>query len=418
MSSKPDGAALLKTVLAASGAPRSTRWGNDDSLLRALLDAAPKVLRQRRRSTLFEAIHVLDLELPHSDFLAWLLDPFGPLTDNWLLRNLLERVAPEHSWDVDPTVEREVPVDDGTLDILITWPSFKLIIENKVWSPEGKKQIARYLLSAGISQPDEGRVVYLSPHGRMPRSVDAHDERVAAVSYRDLVRMLDDGLNARREADDRGKIFAQEFRNCILRLLNVRYDMTKPKISESTKIYLGNAERLAEIKSLAIDESAEFLQWMYSEAERRLRPLVGPDMVRHSGKYVVLFRLPDWKHDDFIFGLEISTDYDPTKRLISEPGKGPWVGIGAWRTDDAFDPKGCQTIVNDLLPSLKKGWPHEDDLRAPDGTMALWREIKIPDDGDIERWAEHVMKILEELATGLVPALKGVSRTYRKQMPR
>jgi hypothetical protein len=50
--------------------------------------------------------------------------------------------------------------------------------------------------------------------------------------------------------------------------------------------------------------------------------------------------------------------------------------------------------------------------------MALWREIKIPDDGDIERWAEHVMKILEELATGLVPALKGVSRTYRKQMPR
>lgn len=414
MGSGRDDAALLKMILAAPGVPRSVRRGNDASLLHALLDAAPKILRHRRKSTLFEAIHVLDLEAPHSDFFAWLLDPLGPLSDNWLLRGLLARIAPEQSWDVDPTVEREVPVDDGRLDILISWPSFKLIIENKVCSAEGDEQIARYLRSTGISGPNDGRILYLSPLGRMPSSVDANDARVTAMSYRDLVSILDKGLTSNQEADDRGRVFALEFRNCILRLLKIRYEMTKPQISESTKIYLGKAKRLAEIKALAIDEFAQFLQWMYSEAERRLRPLAGPDLVTQRGKYVVLFRLPDWKHDDFVFGIYFGMDHDPIKRLISEPRDGPWAGIGAWRMDDSVDPKGCQAVVDVLSPALKNAWPHEKDLRDPDYSMALWREIPISDDGDIDRWAEDTIKFLEELASALVPTLKSVAKNYNK----
>jgi hypothetical protein len=257
---QPEDAALLKLILAAPRVSRSIRRGDDDSLLRTLLNAAPKILRHRRKSTLFEAIHVLDLEAPHSDFLAWLLDPLGPLSENWLLRAILEQIAPGQPLEVDPTVEREVPVDNGRLDILITWPSFKLIIENKIWSAEGEEQIARYLRCAGISGPNEGRIVYLSPLGRMPTSVEANDARVTAMSYRDLAGILDEGLNSNREPDERGRALAREFRNCILRLLKIRYEMTKPQISESTKIYLGKSIRLKEIKELAIGESAEFLQ--------------------------------------------------------------------------------------------------------------------------------------------------------------
>jgi len=412
MASGRDDAALLKMILAAPGVPRLVPRCNDGSLLRALLDTAPKILRHRRKSTLFEAMNVLDLEAPHSDFLAWLLDPLGPLSSNWLLRGLLDRIAPEQSWDVDPTVEREVPVDEGRLDILISWPSFKLIIENKVRSAEGEEQIARYLRSAGITGPNDGHILYLSPLGRMPGSVDANDARVTAMSYRELAAILDKGSAS--EVDDRGRVFAQEFRNCILRLLKIRYEMTKPQISESTKIYLGKAKRVAEIKALAIDEFAEFLQWMYSEAERRLRSLVGPDLVTHRGKYVVLFRLPDWKHDDFIFGIYFGMDQDPTTRLISEARDGPWAGIGAWRMDDSVDQKGCQAVVDVLSPALRKAWTHEKDLRDPDYSMALWREIPIPDDGDIDRWAEDTIKFLEELASALVPTLKIVAKNYSK----
>jgi hypothetical protein len=153
---------------------------------------------------------------------------------------------------------------------------------------------------------------------------------------------------------------------------------------------------------------------MYSEAERRLRPLLGPDIFTHRGKYVTLFRLPDWKHDDFIFGIYFGMDLDPTKRLISEPGSGPWAGIGVLRTDDSSESKGCQEIVSSLSHVLKKTWPHEKDLRDPDETMALWREMRIPDDGEIERWAEDTIEFLEELASRLAPTLKNMAKRYNK----
>ena len=88
---------------------------------------------------------MLNLENPHSDFIAWLLDPRGPLSGNWLLRALLGRVAPEQPWPGDDAVvEREVVVEGGRLDIRISWDAFVLIIENKVWSGQGVYQIARY----------------------------------------------------------------------------------------------------------------------------------------------------------------------------------------------------------------------------------------------------------------------------------
>jgi hypothetical protein len=412
MNADPDNAALLEMVLSAQRGLGSIQLFEDSSLLRALLDAAPKILRSRRKTTLFEAIHVLNLETPHSDFLAWLLDPLGPLTDNWLLRAFLVRISPQQIFDVDVTVEREVPVALGRLDILISWSSFKLIIENKVWSPEGDEQISRYLRSGVIAGENDGRIVYLSPLGRMPVSVKPNDPRVTAMSYQDVVNLLDDGLNSGREIDPRGRMFALEFRNCILRLLKVRYEMNKPQISESTKIYLGKAKRLRDIKSLALDESAQFLQWMYSEAERRLRLLAGPDLILHQGKYVAVFRLPEWKYGEFIFGILFGMDHDPTKYLISEPGSGPWVGIGAWRSDDVFDPKGCQVIVNALHPMLTKYWPHPQDLRDPDATMALWREMAIPENGDLDGWSESLVAFIEELALVLRPALNNVAATF------
>jgi hypothetical protein len=410
MASKLDDVALLKAVLAARNNPAIRRCDDDQSLLRSLLAAAPKTLKHHRKSTLFEAMHVLDLENPHSDFLAWLLDPFGPLTDNWLLKSLLKRIAPHWSWEGDPTVEREVPVGNGRLDILISWSSFKLIIENKVWSEEGNQQIARYLQSSEITRSDNGCIVYLTPDGRRPTSIGLDDARVTAISYRELAAMIEAGLRSSTETEARGRIFAEEFRNCIMRLLKVRFEMTKPPISESTRIYLGQAKRLAQIKSHAIDEFAEFLQWLYSEAERRLQRFMGSEVVTHRGKYVAVFRLPNWKRDDVIFGFYFGMDYDPTRTLISEAKYGgPWVGVGAWRMDDSTDYEGCKVVVDLLSSRLAKVWPRKEDLCDPDHTMALWREMRIPEDGDVNAWAEAVMKFLEELASGLTQTLKEIS---------
>ncbi|HEY2585094.1 MAG TPA: PD-(D/E)XK nuclease family protein [Tepidisphaeraceae bacterium] len=408
-------AALLRAVLSASGAARAPERRDTVPLLQRLLLAAPKVIRPQRKSTLFEAIHVLDLENPHSDFLAWLLDPLGPLTGNWLLKLILARLLPGRVLDDEPTVEREVPAGDGRLDLLISWSSFKLVIENKVWSTEGEQQVARYLLGVGISTPETGRIVYLSPSGRMPESVQVGDARVVALSYRDLAAMLDSGLQDRREPDPRGHVFAQEFRNCILRLLKVRYDMTKPTVSESTRIYLGEAKRIAEIKAQAIDEVADYLQWMYSEAKQRIECAIGSEVLVHRGKYVVIFGLPDWTNGDVVFGFYFGMDLDPTKRLMSEPGQGPWVGVGAWRTDDADSPKDCRPVVDLLVPALRRAWPNENDMREPDYSMALWREMSVPANGDIDAWADDVLKFLEKMASTLSPTLTQLAKSQRRQ---
>ncbi len=298
---------------------------------------------------------------------------------------------------------------------MISWNSFKLIIENKIWSDEGDQQIARYLQSSEMAGP--GCIVYLTPDGRRPQSIASFDDaRVTAISYSDLAGMIQNGLRSSAETKARGLVFAEEFRNCILRLLKVRDEkMTKPQISESTKIYVGQAKRLAEIKSHAIDEFADFLQWMYSEVERRLQRLVGSEIVTHRGKYVVIFRLPKWKRDDVGFGFYFGMDHDPTKTLISEPKSGPWAGVGAWRVDDSVDQIGCKALVDLLSPRLMKVWPHKEDLRAPDYSMALWREVRIREDGDINAWAEEVVKLFEELASTLTPTLEQVAAGFAAQ---
>jgi len=407
--------AILRAILAAKAPSRQKGSSIDQSVLERLLAVAPKILRHQRKTTLFEAMHVLDLEAPHSDFLAWLIDPSGPLSGNWLLKALLERVAPEQVYEDDPTVEREVAIENGRVDILVNWDSFKLVIENKVWSDEGDAQIARYLRSGEIAGGCAAKILYLSPRGRPPASIGANDRRVVAISYRDLVALIDFGLSSNIEPTERGRMFALEFRNCVLRLLKVRYDMSQPQISESTKIFLGNARRLAEIKAHAIEESAEFLQWMYSETERRLNPLLGPKMVVQRGKYVVLFRLPEWRRGQVGFGFYFDMDIDPQKRLISEPRTGPWAGVGAWRIDDSLECQGCQEVVEAMSSVLKRSWPHPKDLPGveSDDTMALWREIPIPSDGDIEKWAENTIEFFEELASTLVPTLEGVGEHSR-----
>ena len=399
-----DNVALLKTVLSAPGV--SPHTGEDAALLKNLLASAPKLLRHNRKRSLFEAMRILDLENPYSDYIAWLFDPLGPLTQNWLLRSLLEHVSSDRAWADDATVEREVSVGIGRLDILINWPDFKLIIENKVRHKETEEQIAKYLRSSNIATRADGLIVFLTLDGRRPTSVPEGDERVVALSYADLIKLIEDGLHAGKEPDARGRAFATELRHGIRRLLKLREDpMKKPSISESTKIYVGQAKRLAEIKTHAIDEFADFLQWMYSEAKRRLETLLKSEVVSDPGRYVALFRLPEWKIGDIGFGFYFGSEHDPTKRLLSELASGPWVGIGAWRLDDEEDQKGCEKVVDLLLPRLAKVWPDKQDLREPDWSMALWREVRIPEDGDLDQWAEAIFAFFDKLASTLTPVL-------------
>jgi PD-(D/E)XK nuclease superfamily len=408
-----DNISLLKSLLAAGDRSSPNRVDSNAALLGRILALAPKIIRPQRKSNLFEAIHILDLENPHSDYLAWLLDPLGPLTGNWLLKSLLERIAPNASCDGDLSVKREVVVEEGRLDILLTWNSYKLIIENKVWSQEGDHQVARYLSSCSINDPLDGCVVYLSPYGERPRSVGLKDERVAAMSYGELARLVDYGLDSGKEPNSRGYVFAAEFRECIKLLLKVRYDTVMPKISDSSAIYIDQARRIGEIRSLAVTEFQEFLDWMYGQIEQRLKSIVGDEIVSHRGSFGVLFRLPDWNRGNVVFGFDFALYNDSTKTLVTESVEGPFAGIGAWSIPDRSDRKSSKYVVDLLTPVLREFWPLKKEVSHPDWRMALWRELKILESENVEEWSKRVVECFAELAKALTPILKNAAKSIR-----
>jgi hypothetical protein len=393
---------LLSTPTAT---PRETPRAIDVDQLRKVLSFAPTA-RHSRRSTLLEAIDVLNLENPHSDFLAWLLDATGPLTDMWLLRLLFAKCLPGEPWPGKPIVEREVCVDGGRADIVVSWDSFRLIIENKVWSQEGEGQVGRYLLGFGIVDGTYGRLVYLTPHGGWPSSVPEDDDRVKPLSYRGLAELLESGLKA--EPSERGRVFAAELRDGIYRLLKIRIDMTKPLISEPSRLLLANAKQFGGLKQQAINESADFILWLYSEAERRLKRILGTGLKTVTTGYGVYFHLPEWKSGEIKFGISYAMGADPRTRFVAEHNEQPCVGVAVFMSDGSED-KVCQPVSDRLHRAISKIWPHPADLSQSYYAFPLWRYIPIPSDGNMDRWAEGVLALLEEMTKKLARGLSAVA---------
>jgi len=117
------------------------------------------------RFNVFEALGVVNAELRHSSFLAFLLNPreshgLGDLILKRLLQETLQ-VNPEVTSltpieiHVSDFSDCEVQTETGNIDILLS-PShrFLVIIENKVNSDQHDDQLARYYEQTTLNHPD------------------------------------------------------------------------------------------------------------------------------------------------------------------------------------------------------------------------------------------------------------------------
>ena len=149
---------------------------------------------QRRRTAsefnVLEAFGVSHQELPHSNFLAYLLDPSkphdqGPVFLTSLLKSLrLEFLLTSVQ---GARVRTEAELDHyGRVDILIRLANGQLIlIENKVLAKEGRCQIGGYqkwLKRQGGPADWPHQIVFLTPEGRQPVSTSKPEE-VVCLSY-------------------------------------------------------------------------------------------------------------------------------------------------------------------------------------------------------------------------------------------
>jgi hypothetical protein len=163
------------------------------------------------------------MEIRHSNFLAWLLDPheLHGLND-YFIKKILQKVA--KTYGPEDTPIRIVDIDALTfddflvyreyagIDILAISASSKLVIaiENKVHSSEHSHQLQRYRKHVVSSFPDYRRMfVYLTLSGDNPS-----DDEWVSLSYQyinDLVK----AILSNKDLTDRCRIYLEDYSNTL-----------------------------------------------------------------------------------------------------------------------------------------------------------------------------------------------------------
>ena len=162
-------------------------------------------------------------EVRNSAVLAWLLNPrgthgFGDSALRALLGLVADKFAVKQQGSPEKSdVVRKFPIvvgrtctvlpedsPDGDLsnrvDIVVDDPGFYLMIEVKIGAQEGVDQLLRYAMVA--QKLHRGRpfaILYLTPQGCMPKTAGTFEDKVVAVSWRKLARIIGASLPSQQK---------------------------------------------------------------------------------------------------------------------------------------------------------------------------------------------------------------------------
>jgi PD-(D/E)XK nuclease superfamily len=202
------------------------------------------------RFNIFDALSLTHVEIRHSNFLAFILDPAeshgqGQLFLKGLLMDLLKsapaELRPLSPIDLDGTDLRGVEVrrEWKNIDLLITCkePRFAVVIENKIGSHEHSNQLSRYQATMRENYPDlPALYVYLTPDADEPS-----DESWVPYSYADIHRVFERVRETYRNAiGDDILVFLDHYLN----LLGTRF-MNDEKVDElCRRIYKNHRQAL------------------------------------------------------------------------------------------------------------------------------------------------------------------------------
>lgn len=153
-----------------------------------------------QQPNIFEILQISNLEIRHSNFLAWLLNPDGShgIGDIFLKRFLREIFSDEKVIGIDQfEIENldysniEVRREWRNIDLLILFNDIVICIENKLYSKEGKDQLTRYKNIVDSEFPEHRKAfVYLTPFGIQSISESQHYSFISYESIIDILRRI------------------------------------------------------------------------------------------------------------------------------------------------------------------------------------------------------------------------------------
>ena len=163
-----------------------------NNLISRIEDAKEKGIWRKTYFNLFETLGNQSYEDPHTKLLAWLLNPEEShgIGDKFL-REFMEKVFDKRNLPPFSNVKVmcEKRREDGNQpDIVVDYNNGWLVIENKIFSKEGKNQTmkyADYFKSKGIIG-ENVFLAYVNPNNQKPESPDFKQ-----VSYRIIRELLE-----------------------------------------------------------------------------------------------------------------------------------------------------------------------------------------------------------------------------------
>ncbi len=270
----------------------------DQALERFVVDNDDLLELEERvgRFNIFDALGIARIEIRHSNFLAWLLDPNeshgqGALFLNAILMDLLRQLPagrkPVSPIDLDGVELSGVEVrrEWRHIDILIKCesPQFVIAIENKVTFDADDRKLNNYEAAVAEAFPGwKSAFVFLTPDGSEPS-----DEDWFVYSYGDIHRVL--GRCRRTNASAIGDDVLVVLDH-YLRLIGSRF-MDDPKIDELCK-------RIYQNHRVALDLIFERVgadSGLVAEVAEAVRGTPAPMNVLNTTSKVVMFVPRSWQ---------------------------------------------------------------------------------------------------------------------------
>jgi hypothetical protein len=208
-------------------------------------------------------LRVSHFEIRHSNFLAWLLDPkqghnLGDTFLKWFLKEIFQdnKITWIDEFQVDSVRISDVKIhrEYRHIDLLLEFPDWVLIIENKFGSKEHNDQLARYRTNLEKEFPNKQKAyVYLTPYRDEPEQ-ESDCEVYVTFDYASIVALLERAL----------EIYSQTLSSSVINYLRDYVEILKRDVmgtSESIelakKIYENHREALDFIFEHKPDRLAE-----------------------------------------------------------------------------------------------------------------------------------------------------------------
>lgn len=159
---------------------------------------------KRNQPNIFEILGVKHYEIRHSNFLAWLLNPYENhgVGDYFLKRLMLDVFRDKRSCknviDIHDLLKEDIIIhrEKHNIDILIEFQTAVIVIENKINAVEGKYQLQTYLDLIKDKYSNKSPIfIYLTKFGTQA----SLKEDFIELSYQDILKYLDELIEYRKE---------------------------------------------------------------------------------------------------------------------------------------------------------------------------------------------------------------------------